>query len=102
MNDLLKVLDMSEEEQWVWLEKKYGAGAFHSFPTLAFMLRDEILKKEKFWYGNLHIVYSHIKRRRVDYDIAPGVLSQYFLFEAKPIHWIIAALIAKEKEENER
>ena len=109
---LLKVLDMPEVEQWEWLHSWVRAKYFKENSAYyvwfsgdikrasadhAFRLRDEVLKKEKFWYGNLHIVYCHVKNMNINYDITPGTLSQYFLFEAKPIHWIIAALIAKEK-----
>ena len=90
MNDLLKVLDMSEVEQWEWLEKKYGPGAFHSFAPLAFRLRDEACKVscEKY-YEALEEVYNHrIKDKQCCSFYA------FLTYRIRPIDMIIACLTA--------
>lgn len=91
IDKLLAVLDMTKEEQWEWLEKKFGAGGFHSFPTLAFRLRDEAL----FFVDGAerlhkHLFPNHTKKSREENAI--GWLANF----GKPIHFIITALIAKE------
>ena len=94
MNDLLKVLDMSEVEQWEWLEKKYGPGAFHSFASLAFRLRDEVRREKGNYDHAVYIVYNYEKQKRKYENVF-----YWMAYIAKPIHWVIASLIAKEKED---
>ena len=90
---ILAVLDMSYDEQWEWLEKKYGGGAFHSFETLAWTLRNKAVTK------------NHADFHEAIYDVMMKVegcekWATAFWGEciAKPIHWIIAALLAKESK----
>ena len=106
--ELLAVLDMSEDEQQIWLIKKeVMVGAVlqckggselpcpsESLADLAFRLRDEVVAK------------SHADFHEAIYDIMVKVegndnWATAFWGEciAKPIHWIIAALIAKDKDD---
>jgi hypothetical protein len=110
MKDLLKVLDMSEDEQLFFLHnlwqnrqlpQYYG---FHpiddKFPMsdwnrqlladLAFRLRDEAIEKDLDWDDTLILVWEKLGR--------PMKYQAFCKYYAKPIHWIIAALIAKDKE----
>ena len=101
--DLLKVLDMSEEKQDKWT---YISGIRKHHPTdenrieslvdLAFRLRDEVFKE----YGVLGGFHDGIYK--VQEYLGEDAWATAFWGEciAKPIHWIIAALIAKEKEDD--
>jgi hypothetical protein len=94
IKELLAVLDWSKDEQWEWLEEKYGAGGFHSFPTLAFRLRDEFLENNNHhnWeFGLTKVWKSEQLKGSIFVDV-----NQWANKYALPIHWIIAALIAKE------
>jgi len=103
--ELLKVLDMSEEEQFKWL-RLYGYKLHYTSDViynemqmahLAFRLRDEA---NVFMFGDelFMIFYNTEYFKNKDYDtFALWQASK----ECKPIHWIIAALIAKgEKDGN--
>lgn len=110
-DDLLKILELTEDEQWLFLIKNKvvdgailqckGGGelpvpAPESFDDLAFRLRDEVLSKvngitadqacQKVYFNYIGEVPSGWTQK----DII-----EWFAFIAKPIHWIIAALIAK-------
>lgn len=114
MNDLLKVLDISEEEQYNWLWQRSATFGFdlkwidfdvpsaydHSvkkeiakcLADLAFRLRDEAMSS-RYLYSALLDVHQKAEgpqNRKQDFG--------FWFLRAKPIHWIIAALIAKEKE----
>jgi len=90
MSELLKVLDMTEEEQWdyLWRVKKY---VFRSLADLAFKLRDEA-KEYTGWGKALEIVSDYWMRQ----NKTVMTLSGFWIHKSRPIHWIIAALIAKE------
>ncbi len=96
MNDLLKVLDMSEDEQYLWVKNwqdknciKNRAMAFISLADLAFRLRDEVVTNqgEIAWHKAEVIVCEYMGK-------ATCWISHY----GQPIHWIIAALKAKEQK----
>ena len=97
--ELLAVLDMSEDEQFKWLmdndivTSEYVKCSRHLIlADLAFRLRDEVNN------GKMHEAMYLVQQNVKD---APDVLDYatafWGLYHAKPIHWIIAALIAKEK-----
>lgn len=105
MNDLLKVLDMSEEEQIEWLiEKGITDGSLArsqvtnkkivkhwiriELADLAFRFRDEVESKVEFHHCFAKVC-KHIDPHIMNY-------AGYALCTAKPIHWIIAALMAKQ------
>ena len=102
MNDLLKILDMSEDEQINWLmDKDYmpnyyvgmrGRKHDDSLADLAFRLRDEA--KGHSWNGWLDATKEVWKTIHKYWTY-----EQFWMSQAKPIHWIIAALIAKEKKD---
>ncbi len=88
--DLLKVLDMSEDEQLVWT-LKIGHGDRHineSLADLAFRLRDEAAEKD--WVG-WQVSSCYVWEATHDSEYCPGKFGN----RAKPIEWVIAALIAK-------
>ncbi len=110
MNDLLKVLDMSEEEQVSWLcnyiyHHEKGADYWHNFlnrhislADLAFRLRDDLVKQAPYsmryaWENALEEVYQYEKELNKEGTDKAG----WGLDWSQPIHWIIAALIAKNK-----
>lgn len=106
MNDLFKVLDMSEKEQYIWL---FGVGIIHHHPTdenqiesladLAFRLRDEVVKNiddAEVFHKSCKDVIIYLKVKVVGF-CDPGTIHDFYMFNAKPIHWIIAALKAKER-----
>lgn len=126
MNDLLKVLDMSsEEEQFKWLcDKGITDGSLAisqvtnkvvthwiriEFADLAFRLRDEMKGSEghEAWSLGQRIVYDYCfnlpeNRPSLKYPRKQAKYyddqKQFFADNAKPIHWIIAALKAKERQ----
>ena len=105
MNDLLKVLDMSEAEQWKWLWENrqlthigWNMTATRNMilADLAFRLRDEAWGEtgEGEWGSGVGkvMVYVHPVPNKEQ-------LQEWWCCCSKPIHWIIAALIAKGKED---
>lgn len=92
--ELLKVLDMSEANQIEWLIMNtlfYKYSQEESLADLAFRLRDEVSRKG-FDFQKL------LNKVRIDSDSGyEGAVNSIFWIchIAKPIHWIIAALIAK-------
>ena len=98
MNDLLQVLDMSEEEQWKWVSKQWQKFSIDpswqtkeyqnmALADLAFRLRDETIEKDLDWDDALVLVWEKLGR-----SMKYQAFSKYY---AQPIHWIIAASIAK-------
>jgi len=106
MNDLLKVLDMSEDEQYYWVCQFHAKYHFKIslFPDnheemrkeladLAFRLRDEAVAKNHADFHNA--IYNIMVKVEGDNKWATAFWGECL---AKPIHWIIAALIAKEQD----
>lgn len=94
IDKLLAVLDMLTSEQYKWCIANTDLYPYESLADLAFWLRDEVLSSK---YGTLHWVSGM-------FDVYMKMTGSKLLnwkwgyIEAKPIHWIIAALIAKELE----
>lgn len=88
MDNLLKVLDVKEYEQFDFCLKNTDMKATESLADLAFRLRDECKSKVEFHHC-IAKVCKHIDPHIMNY-------AGYGLCTCKPIHWIIAALIAKE------
>lgn len=87
MKDLLKILNMSEDEQEKWLiEKAYKIPGV-SLADLAFRLRNETMKQYEFWHSGEYAVQEYL--------IENGRPCIRIVWPTKPIQWIIAALIAK-------
>ena len=123
--DLLAMLDMCGGEQQIWWEIKQGEQGHSCKNCLewsAFRLRDEAVKRP-FEYGKdfetvavaiqNYILYPppnpQLGKSFEDYLYTVRAssmwvsTSNWWMRLAKPIHWIIAALIAKEMEaENNR
>ena len=118
--ELLAVLDTSEEEQYDWLWKRHDTFGFDlkwinfdvpsakkdiamHLADLAFRLRDEVIAKDDEseidcnWCEASYEVYLYVIGEENEMEAKEG-LDTWFTMRAKPIHWIIAALIAKEKE----
>ena len=109
--ELLKVLDMSEDEQWGWLiynRAKYGYVLFQdclsgnskrmAIADLAFRLRDEAIMLKEFPFLMAR-VYNHAHGYKPNKgEIHAPIMMMWIWFAgyAKPIHWVIASLIAKE------
>ncbi len=116
IKELLSVLDMTEDEQWIFLCNRGCLSApsgllgfterwdlwrwkayfrenledkFQStLADLAFRLRDEVGENMISGIQELHIKLSP--------GIPRKVFDKWWRFNSKPIHWIIATLIAKE------
>lgn len=122
MNDKLKVLDMSEDEQIRWVAQRYPneRWSFSAhwvnprnkmvFADLAFRLRDEVKGSEGYekWSLGQRIVYDYLfnlpeNRPSLEYSAKQAEnyddQKPFFADKAKPIHIIIACLIAKESQE---
>ena len=94
---------MSEDEQIQWLLKFYPEyqnylDPIPSLADLAFRLRDEMETNLQISHfaASLREVHLYV---RLNPDIHNTDFIAFWLYEAKPIHWIIAALIAKDKED---
>lgn len=100
--ELLAVLDMSEEEQKQWLHDNFLNREYYypSLADLAFRLRDEAVLLDNFPWACAEVYnYAHNYKLGPNEVPAPTTLMWiWFANQARPIHWIIAALIAKEKE----
>jgi len=115
MNDLLKVLDISEDEQFEYLEntgiidlnktcfyKDYGntytIDKKGTLADLSFRLRDKVVK-------NIDIsleVWAKALRKVFLTEFKGGseiTMLSWYVNCAKPIHWVIAALIAKQSKD---
>ena len=113
--ELLAVLDMDEDFQWnfliarqdiqemcqnqldAWCESKYKRRVL---ADLAFQLRDEIGNGMMFDDLNRQFeVYKKVLGKRAENPQIPQQdhFAVWWILHSKPIHWIIAALIAKEK-----
>lgn len=98
IDELLKVLDMSEADQWNWLVKNniggLAVGEVAHLADLAFRLRDEIEKSSGtlWWSGAISKVYIYVTANN---QTGHKGIMIWFAIKAQPIHWIIAALIAE-------
>ncbi len=98
--ELLKVLDMSETKQYQWCLYNAGLnGNYESVAGLAFRLRDEADADGNLIQG-LREVHEYCDRGvdRIYSHTIRGTMS-WFVRIAKPIHWIISALIAKGEQD---
>ena len=90
--ELLKILDMSEEdEQEEALWEIYSPDHYCCLAELAFRLRDEVAGTI-WWDGAKIDVWEYVCSKK-NRDIQ---LELFWIDWSQPIHWIIAALIAKE------
>lgn len=105
MSDLLKVLDMSEEEQFGYLWKNSILKDDERIAELAFRLRDEAKEIREpielstlpmAWFRACYIVING----KVDSyaQVKDAEEAEHKVLSKGPIFWIIAALIAKEAE----
>lgn len=107
--ELLAVLDMSEDEQLLWVAAEVEKEPFDPkagsrivrLAEHAFRLRDEVIAEDDkseidcYWCEASYEVYLYIIGEENEMEAKEG-LDTWFTMRAKPIHWIIAALIAKE------
>ena len=103
---LLAVLGMSEDEQWKWCILHNIKFVGESLADCAFRLRDEVKGSEGHEAvnigqrvvsdyvfnlpGNRPTYEQSVKNARFEEDY-----KSWYADQAKPIHWIIASLIAK-------
>lgn len=101
IEELLAVLDMPEDKQVSWVQERFA----YKYPSLqkgdladlAFRLRDEVFELENggnIWAEGYLVVVKKVKPSTV--ELSSSV--EWWNCCAKPIHWIIAALIAKETD----
>lgn len=104
IENLLSVLDMSEEEQFEWCAKNnlLGGNVLHTdrdnmyLADLAFRMRDEAVKKSKKHYRNaLFMVFRYVTK--IKYSITDYRMYRYVAEYFRPIDIIIAAEIARSK-----
>ncbi len=117
IQELLAVLELPEDEQWEWaLTNEHRNTYRESLGDLAFRLRDETVylkrleKRDSGDYNIEHRLYRNAMVKVYDYLNNTSIFNRitppqkYFIWwieTAKPIHWIIAALISKELIKNE-
>ena len=101
---LLKVLDMSHNEQAVWCEKpKHGNRQMgQSLADLAFRLRDEAkLLTTKGGYSLWYKAKIEVFNYEFEKDKTRRGTDAFWEYDTKEIHFIVRALIAKQlAEEN--
>ena len=105
----LAVLDKTHEEQLKWCVDNAGLDIVgESLADLAFRLRDEVSETK----GNLMDIFNPTKLTIAYFDAFMDICDHYkypwsenqgdvytwIVYNAKPIHWIIAALIAKREK----
>lgn len=97
IDELLAVLDMPENEQNKYCWHNLPRKSWESLADLAFRLRDEMWIEDAFGDA-LVLIYKKCS------DVVANVTDcfAWFVLNAQPIHWIIAALITKQlaKENN--
>lgn len=95
IKELLAVLDISEDEQWWYLvNQKLIPAQYRQLhrADLAFRLRDEVLEGKdglRVWVAGMFDVYMKMTGSKL-------FNWKWAYIKGQPIHWIIAALIAKE------
>lgn len=92
IEQLLAVLDMSEDEQHDWCARCPGCRMGNeSLADLAFRLRDEVFRE----FGAIRGFHDGIYK--VQEYLGEDAWATAFWGEciAKPIHWIVSALIAR-------
>ena len=108
-DELLAVLDMTEEQQSKWVYANKGQGepccaysCRECLAHIAFRLRDEVE------WGSLHAAMQRVwgywckkswpSRKTAGETKQHVAWHRFWMHRSKPIHWIIAALIAKESK----
>jgi len=107
IKELLQVLDLPKEEQlnYLWANEillfEKGTRRLISLADLAFRLRGEVNKITN-WWDACQLVYEYVAKvkfgKNEGWKSETGIWFQDF---AKPIHWIIATLIAQELSKGE-
>lgn len=127
--ELLSVLDLSEEEQYRWVDTNVEQEGWEapisksfvsteSIADLAFRLRDEVKDLPDFVFSKAwHLIVAKCmykynwgdkewKQNFEEFtgsrDAVPNSTDReiFALWDSKPIHWIVTALIAKELEKS--
>ena len=112
--ELLAVLDMTDIEQWDWVCRRnlvpacdWSGGRYHKnvrdciLADLAFRLRDEVSgPRSIFDCTNLSLAFQGAweqiaEHYQFEWREEKDHLDCWIIYQAQPIHWIIAALIAK-------
>ena len=102
--ELKDVLDLPDSQQRLWLFIHIGkdTSSDRDLADLAFRLRDEAIKDNiTLWQRATDEIFlaaykDNVWQEMHQFERWPAVV-YYFSHKAKPIHWIIAALIAKDK-----
>ena len=101
IEQLLKVLKLDEADQDRWCEEHISAyrNTDKSLADLAFQMRDEIIKGNlTYWQRAMDIVFLEVSedfwKEEHEYTRWTAVL-YWFSHVAKPIHFVIAVLIAE-------
>lgn len=113
VNELLAILDMPEDNQKMCLaldgilktagDEKGAAYLTESLAETAFRMRDEVCGEVVHMFDRLN--YEMALRQvytRVGIKSEGSEFLIWLSCEAKPIHWIIAALIAEVRKEEEK
>jgi len=110
VDKLLAVLDLPEEEQIAYLiedaiidcqdDLAYEPTPTESLADFSFRLRNEISKNDInfLWKEGCESVYEYCYKESDEYSS----FDAWWLYISQPIHWIIAALIAKEFAKGEK
>lgn len=115
VNMLLDILDSPEDNQKIYLaiggilgieedEKTGAAYLTESFADVAFRMRDEVIKNGCDWLKAVCEVIGHLEGQEYCKECGQKHKTKKVFNwgeEAQPVHWIIAALIAEVRKEEE-
>jgi len=96
IKELLAVLNMPEDVVENYLLETGQMDSVESLADLAFRLRDEVKSLEHYPQFQARLkVYNYVRRNVPQRCDINHIDEHWWAMEAKPIYWIIAALIAK-------
>ena len=94
--DIAKVLAMSEAEQWEWMMERCSEYGALCPGQLAFRMRDEAMEsRPKEYHKAITEILIYVSGNTCKHPESKADV--WSLLLAQPIHWILAALKAKEK-----
>lgn len=108
IQEVLKVLDLSEEGQYIWFEENFeleeyssrlGFVPVESMCDAAFQMRDELIHEDSdswadgCWYVTCWGMIKNTKEPRV--NVRAKIAAEYIVLGQSPIYWLVAIHIAR-------
>lgn len=102
IKELLAVLDLSKSQQEEWIIDKFYNGVYPlgwtgTFADLAFRLRDEAVKDNRWIYSEkIHDVCQYVNKPKAD-NCSCFDAAMWLENEGQPVHFIVAAELTKQE-----